>query len=120
MGSSGSAVPGASSGKPLLCHPPQNLHASLPPSRVVLLRPLLCPVLLARDVDRTRIRVTPVVNSYEDRPMNGARSVASAANNCLLKRELTDEAVGQKPAFRIVFLSHDAEPLSANERCELH
>ena len=79
----------------------------------------MCPVLLARDVDRTRIRVTPVVNSYEDRPMNGARSVASAANNCLLKRELTDEAVGQKFAFRIICLSHNAEPLGANERCEL-
>ena len=51
--------------------------------------------------------------------MNGARSVASAANNCLLKRELTDEAVGQKSAFRVICLSHNAEPLGANERCEL-
>ena len=86
MGSSGqrsSWTPRAES-RMRLVHPPKNLRASLPPSRVVLLRPLLCPVLLARDVDRTRIRVTPVVNSYEDRPMNGARSVASAAYNCLL------------------------------------
>ena len=47
--------------------------------------------------------------------MNGARSVASAADNCLLKRELTDEAVGKERSLCIVFLSHHYEALVPNQ-----
>ena len=79
------------------------------------MRTFLCPVLLSRHVDSARIWVTPVVNPNENRPLESARANASSCVIFLLKRELTDEAMGKECAFRVICFSHDSDTLVANE-----
>ena len=52
-------------------HPPKNFRARLAPTGIILARSFLCPVLLSCDVHGTRVRVSTMVDTDENRPLEG-------------------------------------------------
>ena len=96
-------------------HPSQNFRARLTPTGIILARALLCPVLLSRDVHGTRVRVSTMVDTNENGPLKSTRSITATRSYFLLKRELTDEAMGQERTFRVVTLAKDNKALAPDQ-----
>lgn len=71
----------------------------------------MCPVLLSCDIHGTRIWVSTVVDTNEDRPLESPGSITTSRSYFLLKRKLTDEAMGKKETFRVVTLTKDTKAL---------
>ena len=75
----------------------------------------MCPVLLSRDVHGTRVRVSTMVDTNENGPLKSTRSITATRSYFLLKRELTDEAMGQERTFRVVTLAKDNKALAPDQ-----
>ena len=52
-----------------------------------------------------------MVDADENRPLEGPRSITATCSYFLLKRELTDEAMGKERTFGVVTLTKDDEAL---------
>ena len=59
----------------------------------------------------TRIWVSTMVDADENRPLESTRSITATHSYFLLKRELTDEAMGKERTFGVVTLTKDDEAL---------
>lgn len=56
-----------------------------------------------------------MVDPNEDRPLEGPRSITASRCYFLLKRKLTDEAMGQERTFRVVTLTKDNKALMPDQ-----
>jgi len=75
----------------------------------------LRPVLLSRNVHGTRVRVSTMVDTNEDRPLESPGSITTSRSYFLLKRKLTDEAMGKEGTFRVVTLTKDDKALMPDQ-----
>lgn len=58
-------------------HPPKHFRARLTPTGIILARPFLCPVLLSCDVHGTRVRVSTMVDTDENGPLESTGSITA-------------------------------------------
>ena len=56
-----------------------------------------------------------MMDTDEDRPLEGPRSITTSRSYFLLKRKLTDEAMGQEGTFRVVTLTKDDKALMPDQ-----
>ena len=85
MGSSGRAVPGTMSGKPLRAAIHRRIsEPRLTPTGIILARPFLCPILLSCDVHGTRVRVSTMVDTDENGPLESTGSITATRSYFLL------------------------------------
>ena len=56
-----------------------------------------------------------MMNTDEDRPLEGPRSITVPLSHFFLKSKLTDEAMGQEGTFRVVTLTKDDKALMPDQ-----
>lgn len=67
----------------------------------------------------TRIWVSTVVDADENRPLESTRSITATRSYFLLKRELTDEAMGKEGTFSVIGFAHDDQPRAADQLSQI-
>ncbi len=56
-----------------------------------------------------------MVDTNENRPLESTGSITATRSYFLLKRELTDEAMGKEGTFSVIGFAHDDQPRAADQ-----
>ena len=56
-----------------------------------------------------------MMDTDEDRPLESPGSITTSRSYFLLKRKLTDEAMGKEGTFSVIGFAHDDQPLATDQ-----